>query len=217
MIKLNLTANTEEEKLVKQYLEENASEVLAQKINNGTPFTKDNKPLINKKDLKGFMRYAGDEARKLAEKGANCACVNHTTVFGWAIHYFEEDSIEGKLYNQDGTEYKPPIKQIENTSTPIRPQIVKTEPNPQPSLFDLFTEPKVEPDLNQETEQEDENPEIIEEREPIEEISESEFVTVGNQVVDATTGEVIKQADNDTIIADLYSLFDGVLEVNKCF
>ena len=53
------------------------------------------------------MKYACEEARKLAEKGANCACVEDSVVFGWAIHYFEEDSIEGTLYTIDGEEYKP--------------------------------------------------------------------------------------------------------------
>lgn len=54
------------------------------------------------------MKFAENEARKLAEKGANSACVEDSVVYGWAIHYFEEDSIEGKLYNEDGTEYAPP-------------------------------------------------------------------------------------------------------------
>ena len=54
--------------------------------------------------------YGDEEARKLAEQGANYACIEDKTVFGWAIHYFEEEKIEGKLYNEDGTEYKPEIK-----------------------------------------------------------------------------------------------------------
>ena len=110
MIELKLTANNEAEKLIKEYLENNVSEELANKINNGVPITKDGKNLISKKELKGFMNYANEKARKLAEKGANYACIEHTTVFGWAIHYFEEDSIEGKLFNEDGTEYKPVVK-----------------------------------------------------------------------------------------------------------
>lgn len=56
------------------------------------------------------MKYASSEARKLASKGANSACVEDKVVYGWAIHYFEEDSIEGTLFNADGTEYKPAPK-----------------------------------------------------------------------------------------------------------
>ena len=70
MIKLNLTPQNKQEELILNYLQNNASESLADKINNGTPFEKDGHPLLNKKTLSGFMRYACDEARKLAEKGA---------------------------------------------------------------------------------------------------------------------------------------------------
>ena len=105
-MKLNLTATNPAEERIKEYLEQNASITLAEKINNGTPITKDGKPLINRKTLKGFMSYATAEARKLAAKGANFACIDDATVFGWAIHYFEEDAIEGELFNLDGTPYK---------------------------------------------------------------------------------------------------------------
>ena len=104
MIELNLKANTEPEKRILEYLQNKVSETLADKINNGTPFEKDGKPLLNKKTLSGFMKYACDEARKPAEQGANCACIDDATVYGWAIHYFEEDSIEGTLYTLDGEE-----------------------------------------------------------------------------------------------------------------
>ena len=68
MITLNLTAKGTEQELIKKYLEENASETLADKINNGVRIEKDGKTLINKKSLDGFMKYATDEAKKLAEK-----------------------------------------------------------------------------------------------------------------------------------------------------
>lgn len=103
---LNLTAKDKAQELILAYLEENASDVLADKINNGVQITKDSEQLINKKDLAGFMKFATDEARKQSEKGASSACIEDSVVFGWAIHYFEEDSIEGTLYNLDGSEYK---------------------------------------------------------------------------------------------------------------
>ena len=82
----------------------NADE-LVEKINNGTPYTKDGIELVNKKDLIGFMRYATEEAKKLAEKGAMGAMVDDPIVFGWLMHYFQEDEIVGTLYNLDGSEY----------------------------------------------------------------------------------------------------------------
>ena len=82
------------------------------------------------------MKYASDEAKKLAEKGATCACIEDETVYGWSIHYFEEDSIEGTLYNEDGTEYKPIIK-----TPPKQNSVVANKPkeqDKQPTLFDLI-------------------------------------------------------------------------------
>ena len=134
MIKLNLETKNKEQEIIKTFLEENASDILADKINNGVKIQKDNKTLVNKKTLDSFMRYAYEEARKLAEKGANCACIEDKTVFAWAIHYFEEDTIEGILLNEDGSEYKkvstPQPKQIET------PKLKKE--NNQQSFFDML-------------------------------------------------------------------------------
>ena len=68
-MKLNLTATTTEEKVLKEYLEQTVSKVLADKINNGFPVEKDGKKLVSRKTLAGFMKYATDEARKQAAKG----------------------------------------------------------------------------------------------------------------------------------------------------
>ncbi len=138
---LNLEAKTKPQKLILAYLEKNATETLIEKINNGVQIEKDGVQLISKKTLNGFMSYANNEARKLAEKGANSACVEDNVVYGWAMHYFEEDSIEGTLYNLDGTEYKP-IKKAKNAQKPTySPTFAKTkEENKQPTLFDLVSE-----------------------------------------------------------------------------
>lgn len=134
---LNLTANGKAQELILAYLKENASDVLSKKINSGTPLTKDGKTLINKKTLDGFMNYANGEAKKLAEKGANVACIEDNVVYGWAIHYFEEDSIEGTLYNEDGTEYKPVVKTTAKPAATVTPP--KPAPKPQMSIFDMIT------------------------------------------------------------------------------
>lgn len=141
-MKLNLTAQNKQEELVLKYLQDNASETLADKINNGTPFEKDGKPLLNKKTLAGFMKYACDEAKSLAEKGATSACIDDATVYGWAIHFFEEDSIEGALYTLDGAEYKPTVKRVESNAVKAKPEPKKQE-NVQFSFFDNLTEQEV--------------------------------------------------------------------------
>lgn len=140
MATINLTAKGRDQELILAYLRDNASDILADKINNGTPFEKDGKQLVNRKDLNGFMTFACDEAKKLAEKGSRTACVEDDVVYGWAVHYFEEDSIQGKLYNQDGTEYKPPAqcRKVETKTAP------KPTPPPKPksqfSFFDMLDE-----------------------------------------------------------------------------
>ena len=139
-MKLNLQATTKEEQKVKAYLEANASDTLAEKINNGVRIQKDGKMLINKKTLAGFLKYACDEAKKQAEKGASSTCIDDDTVYGWSVHYFEEDSIEGTLYNEDGTEYRAPMpktKPVQTKPTPPMPK-PKPQPKPQMSMFDLL-------------------------------------------------------------------------------
>ncbi len=165
---LNLTATNRQEEIIKEYLENNASETLAEKINNGIKTEKDGKSLISKKNLSGFFKYATEEARKQAEKGANSAMIEEKVVFGWAMHYFEEDSIEGTLYNEDGTEYKPVIKKttkptVTTTPTPYVPPVKK--PEPQMSLFDMLS-PKKEEELP---------PPIVEDDEPTKEDIQDAF------------------------------------------
>ena len=142
---INLTANGRDQELILAYLTENASNVLADKINKGVLFEKDGKQLINRKDLDGFMKYACGEARKLAEKGSDSACVEDSIVYGWAIHYFEEDGIQGKLFNSDGTEYKPPAP-VKKTTTTTKPTPKPEPPKPktQFSFFDMLNEKKDE-------------------------------------------------------------------------
>lgn len=127
-ITLNLTASNTAEERIKAYLEENASATLAYKINCGTPTEKDGKTLINRKTLNGFIKYATAEARKIAEKGAQYACIDDTTVFGWAIHYFEEDSIIEKLYTEKGEEYKT----APTAKTPKQTPKAPPKPTPKP-------------------------------------------------------------------------------------
>ena len=139
MITLNLKADSPELQAIKEFLQENANEFLAEKINNGVYIQKDGKRLLNKKDLASFMKYACEEARKLSAKGATSACVKDEIVFGWAMHYFEEADIIGTLYNEDGTAYQPAPKK--NTSsiqrTPAPVVQAKPEP-PKPRQFNLF-------------------------------------------------------------------------------
>ena len=136
-MRLNLEATTKEQQKVKAYLEANASDILAEKINNGVRIQKDGKTLLNKKTLAGFMKFACDEAKKQAEKGTQSACIDDDVVYGWAVHYFEEDSIEGTLYNEDGTEYKKQSDVAAKART-VKYTPPKPQPKPQLSMFDML-------------------------------------------------------------------------------
>ena len=199
MTKLNLEATSREQEIVKTYLEENASETLAEKINNGTPVEKDGKQLINRKTLDGFMRYACDEARKLAAKGASSACVEDMVVFGWAIHYFEEDGIEGTLYNADGTEYKPVRTPASKPTTTVK-AVAKPQPAPQMTLFDFMPESGTEtvPDGDGnsdgntiESEEENDLPTAQEIDEILAEIDGEDGARERPENVDMETGEIL--------------------------
>ena len=238
MINLNLTANNEAEKRIKEYLENNVSEELANKINNGTSIVKDNKTLINKKTLSSFMNYANDEARKIAEKNARYACVEDNTVYGWAIHYFEENSIEGILYNEDGTEYKAPIKTVNKEKSKPAVKVVEKpkEENKQATLFDFFDNQEQQNETVEKTEeifeQDDEQLETLEEFESVVNnngISEEELQNILDKEniepdfeeeneIDFETGEIIPKRDTPKTfdkenLEILYTLLDGKLEV----
>lgn len=216
MVTLNLTAVGAEQELIKKYLAENASDSLADKINNGIPIEKDGKTLINKKTLDGFMKYANEEARKFAAKGATSACVEDKVVYGWAMHYFEEDSIGDTLYSEDGTEYKPPkpVKAKQTVSTSIYNKtttITSKEPAGQLSLFD-FTDSTDVPS--------EDTADVEETEETVNETQESVTVHVkqpdGSDIcIDTETGEVIEEPQNTTeeLIAILFNILQEDLEV----
>ena len=143
---LNLKAENDCQQAIKDYLEHNASDLLAEKINNGVKIEKDDKTFINKKTLSQFWAYASKKATEM-----KTGYVKNETVFGWAIHYFEEAEIEGTLYNEDGTEYKPAPKPIQHVPAPTVPA-KPTPPKPQQfTLFDMLTEEKKEEPIVEET------------------------------------------------------------------
>lgn len=152
-MKLNLDTKTNEERRVKAYLEANASEMLAEKINNGVRIQKDGKTLLNRKTLAGFMKFACNEAKKQAVKGAQSACIDDDVVYGWAVHYFEEDCIEGTLYNEDGTEYKKQPSVAAKAPT-VKYTPPKPQPKPQMSMFDLLDAKPEESDEDEPTDEE---------------------------------------------------------------
>jgi len=78
---LNLKATNEVESAILAYLEQNASEALTEKINKG------------KKTLSQCVSYLISQAKKGAGS-AIAAVASDETVYGWAVHFFEEDSVK---------------------------------------------------------------------------------------------------------------------------
>ncbi len=65
---------------IRAYFEANASEDLKRRA------------AAEGKTAAGALAYAKGQARKLAVGG--CACVEDETVYGWAMHYFEDEPAE---------------------------------------------------------------------------------------------------------------------------
>ena len=211
MIKLNLKPENEEQELLVKYLEENVSEILADKINNGVRIEKDGKSLTNKKDLKTFMDYASKKAKEFAEKGKNYACINHEKVFSWAIHYFEEDTIEGTLYNEDGTIFKAvattTVKQEKTVAKPVK---ATKKPDNQFTLFDIIPQESTEETAEDEDiEEDDEEPTEEEIQDAMKELAKDEIKYQGSPIYQKYM-EIQKQYP-DCIIAyrlgDFYEIF----------
>lgn len=116
-MELKLKAESKQQELVLNYLEKNASAVLAEKINTGT------------KTLQQCWNYITKQAKKLAVKG--CACIEDQTVYGWAVHFFEEDGIAAEATASE------PVK-VKKEKTPVKPKVKPVEAGAQISIFDLM-------------------------------------------------------------------------------
>ena len=127
MARLNLEAKNQPQALILAYLEQNASDTLAERINQGSH------------TLQDCFDYIRNEARKQAVNGV--AAIEDRQVYGWAIHYFEENGNPGDAPTDDA----PPVI----TEKPVRiVREAKKEPKPkkadadqingQTSIFDFL-------------------------------------------------------------------------------
>ena len=184
--------------------------MLAGKINNGVSIQKDGKTLLNKKTLAGFLKFACDEAKKQAEKGAQSACIDDAVVYGWAVHYFEEDSIEGTLCNEDGTEYTAPMSKAASLPTKYEPP--KPTPQPQMSLFDMLpAKQETQPPVIDEPDDEPTDKDYAEAEEAVQTSPPPPAQPRGSPVwqryVDPETGEVIDELSEEEM-----RQFDGDID-----
>lgn len=130
-MKTNLISDNSNEKVILDYIEQNASDNLVEKINTG------------KKTMADCMRYIISQAKKKASNG--CAMVEDKEVFGWAIHFFEEDSIKAVLETGitanakilNVAETKPEKKVEKKAEKKVAVDLDECTKN-QISMFDLF-------------------------------------------------------------------------------
>lgn len=116
---INLKASNTTEQRVLDYLNENASDVLAAKINAG------------KKTLAGALGYAKEEASKLAG-GETCICVDDATVFGWIVHFFEEEHIK------EPSKKKPTRRVPAGAKKSVKKSVKKPKPENQTSMLEAL-------------------------------------------------------------------------------
>lgn len=123
MNKLNLKANSDYERAILDYLESNASDALVEKINNGS------------KTLEQCFAYIRKQAQQEAKN--NCAMIEDKVVYGWAVHFFEEDEIEAevKVKTKATPEPKKIVKKTEMQKKTAKTDEKKEE---QLSLFALL-------------------------------------------------------------------------------
>ncbi len=127
--KPQLHADNPTEQRLLDYFIENAGEVLMTKT------------LAGKKTIQGAYSFISGEARKQATGG--CAMVEDSVVFGWLIHYFEEDSLdcEPKPVVSKPKAAKTPAKKA-TPAKPAAPITPSSAPKPTPKPA---PEPKDEP------------------------------------------------------------------------
>lgn len=111
-------------KMILKYIEENASDVLVAKINSGS------------KTMDQCMSFIMSEAKKQAKNGM--AMVEDSVVYGWAVHFFEEDSIVAEEHKPktDSIQRAVVTKPVEKSKKVEKPKDECT--SNQVSIFDFM-------------------------------------------------------------------------------
>lgn len=71
------------------------------------------------KTLDKCYTYIKNEARKQAVN--ECACIDDETVYGWAVHYYDEDDID-VIHSDKKTENKPATQKAEEPKPKVKKQ-----------------------------------------------------------------------------------------------
>lgn len=125
MNNIKLEAKNGNEGIILSYLKEFASPALVERINNGN------------KTLAQCWKYITAEAKKKAKNG--CACIEDCTVYGWAIHFFEEDDVNiEEIPNEPHVEVSTSKKAEDNIPQPKAKKKKETAQNFEQLGFDAL-------------------------------------------------------------------------------
>ena len=83
------------------------------------------------KNIKDCYSYITDRAKKMQSGG--CAVISHEEVFGWAVHYYDEDDIK--------------VEKSSNTRSEVKTSATKTEVKKEDSKAKI--KPKKKEDVGQ--------------------------------------------------------------------
>lgn len=75
------------------------------------------------KSIKECCKYIYSQARKLA-KGSNSVGIDDATVYGWAVHYYDEDDIKVEGV-QERVEVTTPVTAPAQTEKPVQKPVKK--------------------------------------------------------------------------------------------
>lgn len=93
------------------------------------------------KSIKECCKYIYSQARKLAKNG-NAVGVDESTVYGWAVHYYDEDNlkVEGVQERVEVATPVPESTKVEQPKTLVNPQMKRKKYDNNSLQLSLFGE-----------------------------------------------------------------------------
>ena len=93
---------------------------------------------LKEKTLDNCIKYIFSEAQK--QKEGNCAAIEDAVVFGWAVHYYQEDNLKIDEAKATVKYSKPDKKKSDKPNKEIKPvkAIVKDKESDKCKQLDLF-------------------------------------------------------------------------------
>lgn len=94
------------------------------------------------KSIQGCCKYIYSQAKKLLAKGGNAVGVDDDTVYGWAVHYYDEDDIKVDKVQECVEVVASPAEsaKVEQSKPQLKPQIKRKRVENNSLQLSLFGE-----------------------------------------------------------------------------